>query len=178
MLTRIGQGLNRWRIGLKNVANDYLMVGKDIIKYSKKKPIRFTVLSLATGTSVWLYMTNPNIDSYITEVIGYSNEISQCSSLTRNPTALSYVETIILDHSQQSLMSINCGIFSLIVKRAFYKECFNYREVCPHLKPRGITSFRNRVVDIGIMKKWLLLERNMIDFDINDDSFDNKYNHN
>lgn len=163
-VSRISRSLEK----LKNLLNDYVIVGKDVVVYAKVKPVRFTSLVLASIGCVLLWRRNPDLEDFIAEVVEYSNEISQCSRETKNFQAQEYLERFLLKDSQKSLQYINLGVCSVIVERLNYKDCYNYSEVCPHLQSRWSTLSR-RFVDFGLWNKWWLLQKNMIDFDVNED---------
>ena len=42
-----------------------------------------------------MWIKNPEMNGFIEEVLDYSNEISQCSELTRNKAAQNYLQNLI-----------------------------------------------------------------------------------
>lgn len=50
------------------------------------------------------------------------------------------------------------------------KDCFLYKTVCPYLKPRYLT-FHERIIDVGALDKWWVLETKMKDYDVNESEF-------
>ena len=160
--------LERWSRPLRNAINDYVTVAKDVVKYAKDKPVRFGFTVTGGAGCILMWRRNPDMDDYMSEVIEYSNEISQCSPATRSFEAQKYLERLLLSDSQHSLQYINLGLCSIVMERPVYKYCYNYSEVCPHLQSRWST-FRQRFVDIGFWNKWWFLQQNMIDFDVNEE---------
>ena len=162
--------LERWSGQFKTLARDYAAVFKDVREYAKKKPVRFTALTSLGTFSVLAWRRNPDMNGFVNEVLQYSNEISSCSELTRNPKAQRVIEGHLLGICNKSLGRVNLGVCSVIVQLPNYKDCSNFAENCPHLMPHWWTV-RERILDIGFWGKWWSLEKQMIDYDVNPDSF-------
>ena len=161
--------LERWSRPLRNIFTDYVAVATDLVQSAKKKPIKFIIICTIGTTCAVMWRKIPDMDVYRDEVVQYSNELSQCSELTRNPRSQLYIEKLLLLDCSGSLRYINLGLCSVILERPNYKDCYNFTEVCPHLQPQWWTTHR-RLIDVGFWNKWWLLEQNMTDFDVNEDS--------
>ena len=148
---------------IRSLVNDYYEVLKDTAVTLKRKPFRAVTLSLISAAGAYLWRTNPTHTTYCDEILQYSNEISQCSVYTRNPVAQDYINHVIYLNCNSSLKYINLGFLSLVVERPHAKDCANYLETCKELQPRW---WQYRVLDVGVANKWLLLEREMVDFDV------------
>lgn len=167
---RASKRLESWSRPLRSVLTDYKAVSKDILKYAKTKPLRFTSILTIGTLSAAAWTKNPDMNGFVDEVVHYSNEISQCSEQTLDPNAQMVIERHILDIANHYLFYINLGIFSVVLRRTYYKECSNFTEICPQLMPEWWTV-KERVVDVGVWNKWCLLERAMVDFDVNPEAF-------
>ena len=156
---------------LKVILDDYVAVSKDIASNARQRPIK-TLLYLATGgTLVTTWKKRPDLDGYINDVLEYSNEIGECSEVTRSSRAQSYISRIIQLNSDGYLRYINLGLVAIVMTRSSAPACKNYHETCKHLQP-GLLSAWQRVMDVGFWGRWLQLERNMVDFDVSEEEFE------
>ena len=156
----------RWGQPVKTILNDYVDVTKDALSGMWKHPVKALLYALSGGAIVAAWKKRPDFAGYVNDVLEYSNEISQCSTVIRNPHAQAYIERCIHLKSEGYLLYMNFGIFSIILLRKHSPECKNYHETCKHLQPKFWTVYE-RVVDVGFWGKWHVLEQQMVDFDVN-----------
>ena len=153
---------------IRAILTDYADVFTDLFKSSWKHPFR-TVAYISIGSLIIAAVSKrPDYNGYLNDVLGYSNELSMCSDLVRNPKAKRYIDNIITMHSDGYLTYINLGVVALIKRRAHSAHCSNFHETCPSLQPRVWRSVE-RVVDVGVWGRWLLLDTELKDYDINEE---------
>ena len=161
--------LYRWGRSLKNIVDDYATVTKDTATSLRQRPFRLLSLVAGVGTFTAMWRKNPDMDSYLEELLAYSNEISQCSELTRNLAAKRYIERLLLLKCHGLLSYVNLGILSFVVERRKIEDCSNYAVSCRHLQPRW-WSLPHWIVDVGVWGKWRVMEKEMVNFDVNEES--------
>lgn len=88
----------------------------------------------------------------------------------RNPVSVQHIKWLEQCYNEGLIRRLNLGILSLIWVDNYDKDCSFYKAVCPYLKPRFVT-FHERIVDVGFLGKWWLLERKMKNYDINEAEF-------
>lgn len=99
----------------------------------------------------------------------------QVGEAIRNPMSVQYVQWLGQCYNEGIVRRMNLGIVSLIWLDDYDEMCSLYKAVCPYLKTRYLT-FYQRVVDIGFLDKWWILENKMEDYDVNEAQFsDIKY---
>jgi hypothetical protein len=59
------------------------------------------------------------------------------------------------------------GVFSVMWNDKENEETGVFSTNCQYIKPRWTEIVRDRIVDVGFVGQWWLLEKNMRDFDIN-----------
>ncbi len=165
------QSMERWGQPLKVIFMDYVEVARDVAAGVRQRPIRALLYSLAAGLLGTSWRRNPDLAGFENDVLEYSNELSMCSKSMRSPHAQAYIEKLISLKSDGYLRHVSLGICSVVLQRVSVPDCDNYHEVCPLLQPRLWTA-HERVVDVGLWGKWQLLERNMADFDINEEQLE------
>ena len=158
--------LESWGRPLKLIFGDYKSAIKDTLAHAKEHPVKSTVYLLVIGSALAAWRQRPDYASYISAVVGYSNEISQCNE--RRPSAHNHVTEVIRLQSDRYLQYVNLGVLALIVRRNYSADVKLYNETCAHLQPHWWTVF-DRIVDVGFWSKWHVLEKKMVDFDVNDE---------
>lgn len=88
----------------------------------------------------------------------------------RNPVSVQHIKWLEQCYNEGLIRRLNLGILSLIWLDNYDRDCYIYKAVCPYLKPRYVT-FYERIVDVGFLERWWLLERKMKDYDINEAEF-------
>ena len=157
---------------MRDIMADYIDVSKDILMGFKKKPVRSTCWMASGGVILACYRRCPNLTSYRNEVIEYSNELGLCANAARNNESKLYIDRISTILSDGCIKFVNLGVCSLVIEQPRSLRCHNYHNTCKHLQPR-IWTFYYRIVDIGVWNEWLLLNKKMVDFDINQSEFSN-----
>lgn len=160
--------LESWGRPLKLIFEDYKSVTKDTLLHLKEHPFKSTVYFLGIGSALAAWSQRPDYESYTNAVIKYSNEICQCSELTRKPSAHRHITETIHLQSDSYLQYVNLGVVGIVIKRNYPAEVKIYNETCGHIQPHWWTVF-SRIVDIGFWRKWYVLEKKMADFDVNDE---------
>ena len=115
-----------------------------------------------------MWYTNPDEQSYWSQVTLDSNELILVSDAVRNPRSMEYMKFLWTDCNRKQLKYVNCGLFSLVIKSPQPTVCKSYEYECSHLKPGPITFFR-RIVDVGVVNRWFYIAKEMEDYDINDE---------
>lgn len=105
-------------------------------------------------------------------MIKYNLKLMLLGESIRNPVAVKHIEQLQQYYNEGIIRRISLGISSLIWIDNYDENCSSYKAVCPYLKPRYIT-FYNRIIDIGFLDKWWVLENKMKDYDINEAEFNN-----
>ncbi len=152
---------------VRAILTDYIEVFKDLGKASWNHPFKASIY-LSIGSLVTAAVTTrPDYRQYLNDVLGYANELSMCSEHVRNPRAQNYIDDVIRCHSDKRLTYVNLGIAALIIRQPRSAYCCNFQETCSSLQPR-LWTLGQRVVDVGVAGRWLLLDTELKDYDIND----------
>lgn len=153
---------------LKEILTDYVEVFKDIFIGARKRPFKAATYLISATAFTVTWKKRPDYNSYINDVLDYANELSMCSEIVRRRSAKQYVDTITKQHADGYLQYINLGLCAVILRRNYSPVCSNYHETCQHLQPR-LWSVGERVVDVGFWGQWRNLEKEMVDFDVNEE---------
>ncbi|XP_031844902.1 mitochondrial import inner membrane translocase subunit Tim29 [Nomia melanderi] len=167
-----GTFLERWGRYWKNVYLDYKGVAEDIVKECKERPIKVSTYTALTAFCVYLNKYNPDECSFREYLLQNSMKLMQVAEPLRNPISENHVKWLEQCYNEGVIRRLNLGIISIIWIDNYDKVCSLYKAVCPYLRPRYIT-FHERIVDIGCLDKWWILENKMKNYDVNEAEFSN-----
>lgn len=170
-----GAFLQRWGKYWKNLYIDYKESALGAAKDCKEHPIRTSIYFSLLGSCVYLHRHNPDECSFKEHLLQNTMKIMQVGEAIRNPISEQYVQWLGQCYNEGIVRRMNLGVVSLIWLDDYDKMCSSYKASCPYLKTRYLT-FYQRVVDIGFLDKWWILENKMEDYDVNEAQFsDVKY---
>lgn len=151
----------------KNVLIDYRQAMRDIYTDSlANKPKAATYFSLI-GLLTYLYKTNPHPNSFRNDLLNYQNLMALISEPIRNSNCYSHLHDLNTLDNQRRLHRINLIFLTVLVREEFSANLSVFEANCKYLQPTYLDYLTNRIVDIGIANKWILLEQKLKDFDIN-----------
>ncbi|TFJ98345.1 28S ribosomal protein S18b, mitochondrial [Platysternon megacephalum] len=88
----------------------------------------------------------------------------------RNGGSEGHVQRLTKLRNQGRLRYQSLVFFSLVYQAPFDAEAALYQAHCKHLKPRW-TDFPTRILDVGFLGRWWVLNSKMKDSDINEEEF-------
>ena len=87
--------------------------------------------------------------------------------MEQNQISKSHIDRILCLYSDKRLRYVNLGLVAIVMEIPTHPECKNYHNTCVHLQPRWWT-FYERIIDVGVYGRWLVIQQKMVDYDIND----------
>jgi hypothetical protein len=109
--------------------------------------------------------------SYRANVIEAHTDMAYTSSSIQNKQVISYLKGLEQMHNNGMIRYFSFGLFSLVWRDNYDPHLGLFEAQCDYLKPSYLEILQQRVVDVGFLNRWWLLERNMKDFDVNDDEW-------
>ena len=164
---RESQRIESWGHPLKAIARDYVEVIKDLFLEAKRRPLKTLLYTVSVGGAYVTCRKRPDLEQYLNDVVEYSNDLGMCG-VAKSNRAQRYIDQAIRYHSNGYLLYLNFGLCSVILRRHGNLECCSYEQRCAYLRPRVWELGGGRVVDVGVWGRWLVLQREMVDFDVNE----------
>jgi hypothetical protein len=156
----------------KNVAIDYKEATKDLIESSQKRPLKaFIIASIASG-SFYLNKTRPNNVHFRDSYLRMHHELTLLPTSQRNQTSQEQRDKVTKCENSGTLRFQNLGIATLVWEDNYGSNVGLYSSQCDYLKPTYLDILKDRVVDFGINGHWLIQDKVMEHFDINDAEWD------
>ena len=167
-MSRLTQPIKKYFV---NLFCEYRDVFKDIHKNALEKPYKASAYGLATLFVCNMFRTNEDLRSYKDELVRASTKIFSLSEQTRNKSSHAYIEKIGQMNVEDTLRQIDLGLATIIYRSDYGSNLGLFRATCKQLQPSVYEIFKDRMVDVGILGQWLLLETKMKDYDINDEEW-------
>lgn len=149
-----------------NLYTDYTEVAKDVIKEARDRPLRAVGILWSLG---FIYITasiNPDEKHYIEKMRQYNNDLILVSEKLQNPESAGHLKSIENSINSGVLRRLNLGVCSIMWLDDYDRDCKLYKCTCKYLRPH-FSTFYNRIIDVGFCNKWFVLDKKMIDYDIN-----------
>ena len=162
---------------VKLVIRDYGEVGRDSIKYMNENPFKSIGYGLTLGSITLFYKNKPTKIDYDDRRRSYLNDMIMCGT-TYNKKSEYYLNELNKLENADLLEYRSYFVFSLILARSFNPDDSTYESHCPQLTDPSkynifnqfdiFLRFISRIVDIGFCRKWYILEKRMLNFDVDD----------
>ncbi len=148
------------------ILNDYKEAGRDAWSDMKARPIKSAVYITTLGTVVYFCKHNPTEASYKVQLQNNANDLLLLSDLIRNPVSDSYVQKMRNAYNAGLVRRLNLGVCSLMWLDNYDPGVDVYPAQCKPLKV-GWLDMKDRIVDVGVLDRWIYMERALVDFDVN-----------
>ena len=152
---------------------DYKQAFIDVFKHIKEKPVKSGVQATLLGLASYSNIHNPDLDSYKETLFSASNEHSLISDLIRNKQSIKKVKWLMKLYSEDRLIRYNLVVCSVILQKKHSTYNDSVEKHCSTIDSRWVyfEDWKERFVDIGYLGRWYLMDKIMIDYDINEDEF-------
>jgi len=149
-----------------NIYNDYRTVAVEAAEDAKQHPFKtsayFTLLAIAG----YFMRTNPTRHQFDSQLTECANDIATVGDPIRNPSSEQHIQHLVCCANAGLLRRTTFGVFSLMWIDNYDPAVDVYEARCKLLKV-GWFEWPERVIDIGVLGRWIWLENAMIDYDVN-----------
>ena len=164
---RVPARVQQWGQPLRNIVLDYYEVSLDIVKTIKTHRVRSILGFFCFGAVVHSFRQVPSECSYYGELLEWSNELSLVNEKEQNQVSKSHIDRTLRLYASNRLRYVHLGLVAIVMETPTYPDCKNYHCTCVHLQPRWWT-FYERIIDIGMYRRWMVIQRKMEDYDVNE----------
>ena len=156
-----------------DIVRDYKQTFIDTFKYAKRKPFLASVQLTTLGFTIFASKLNPNMESYHEQLLDASNKHSLVSDLIRNKVSSERLKCLMKYRSEDRLKISNFLIMSIVTLQMYPDGFDSYDRHCNTLHSRWLhlRDWKSRIVDYGFLNRWYMLEKMMMNYDVNDDEF-------
>lgn len=167
-----GTFIEKWANYWKNLCMDYKEVVTETAQSAWQKPIKATFICSGLGFIAFCAHKNPDEWTFRDKFLFYSNEMTLIGESVCNPQAVSHLKFLEMSYNMGVIRTLSLGIINFIWISDYDKSSGLYQAHCDYLEPKFL-NFHERIVDIGFLGEWWILQRTMKDFDVNPLEFEN-----
>ena len=159
---------------LKQVIIDYKQVFIDTRQECRDRPLKASVYGSAIALVVYCMATNPDERDFRQQLIESQNNLSSVPKPLQNRNSSDFVLSMTELKNQKLLNYQSLGLFSVLYLSDWPKRCDLFVNHCQYISPKISSYFFDRIIDIGFVNKFRLLDINMTDYDVNDNEWQTK----
>ncbi|BFY99859.1 hypothetical protein BsWGS_02899 [Bradybaena similaris] len=153
------------------ILNDYKAVAKDIVQDVANGSIKASVYLTGLVAAGILMKSNPSARDLEDVLLESAHDLSLVGAAIRNKEADNYVDSLRSAQRDGLLHHTNVGLFSLVWLSDNRDELDLYEAQCKYVHLPWYQWYK-RVVDVGVLGKFVTLSRKMQDYDINKEAWE------
>lgn len=116
------------------------------------------------------FQTKPDRSSFETALLEHSSQLGLLSPWIRNPTSDAHVQSLVKLRNEGRLRHVSLGLFSLVFRYDFDPDVTLYEAQCSNLSVPW-KELPERMLDVGFVGRWWILDSKMKDYDVNNEEF-------
>lgn len=149
---------------------DYAEACGDAAAAARARPGRAALYVGLLGGAAACCALAPSEAAFEEALLDASSSLLLLAPATRNRHSEEFLQRLLWLRGRGRLRHVNLGFCSLVYEAPFDAQASLYQARCRYLQPRWV-DFPGRVLDVGFVGRWWILENRMHDCDINDDEF-------
>ncbi|XP_034568034.1 mitochondrial import inner membrane translocase subunit Tim29 [Notolabrus celidotus] len=154
----------------RGLVTDYKEACREIFVGAWERPIKASVYGTLLGGALACFYTKPDQSSFEAALLDRSNELGLLSPWIRNATSDGHVQSLVKLRNEGRLRHISFGLLSLVYRADYDLAASLYEAQCSNLSVPW-RELHQRVLDVGFVGFWWVLDSKMKDYDVNDDEF-------
>lgn len=132
----------------------------------KDYPVRSSVYGSIALFAYTCYKTNPNYNLFTDRMRYSQNLVSLVYPESQNPNAIKHLSYLEKCRNEDTIRITSLALFSIIWVHDFSSKLSTADAQCKYLQPE-LSTFKERIIDVGFMGKWWNIEKQMKDYDVN-----------
>lgn len=138
---------------------------------AKQHPFKTSAYVALLSVALYFMKTNPTKQQFESEVTECANDIALVGEPIRSRSSDEHIQKLVCCANAGLLRRTTFGVFSVMWIDNHDPAVDVYEARCKLLKV-GWFDWPERIVDIGILRRWRWLEQVMIDYDVNQSEWD------
>lgn len=135
-----------------------------------ERPVKASVYMTLVGGAWACFYTKPDQSSFEATLLERSGQLGLLSPWIRNGTSDGHVQNLVKLRNEGRLHHISLGFLSLVYRTEYDPDATLYEAQCSNVSPRW-REFPQRILDVGFVGRWWILDSKMKDYDVNDEEF-------
>lgn len=154
----------------RSLASDYKEACREMVVGAWERPIKASVYGALLGGAWACSYTNPDRSSFEADLLERSGQLGLLSPWIRSASSDGHVQRLVKLRNDGCLRHLSLGVFSLLYHSDFDPDVMQYEAQCSNLSVPW-RELPQRVLDVGFVGRWWILDSKMKDYDVNEDEF-------
>lgn len=135
-----------------------------------ERPVKASVYVTLLGGAWACFHTQPDQSSFEAALLERSNQLGLLSPWIRNATSDGHVQSLVKFRNDGRLRHASLGILSLVYHADYDPDATLYEAQCSNLSVPW-RELPQRILDVGFVGRWWILDSKMKDYDVNEEEF-------
>lgn len=154
----------------RSLASDYKEACREMVLGAWERPVKASVYVALLGGAWACFHTKPDKSSFEAALLERSSHLGLLSPWIRNSTSDSHVQSLVKFRNEGRLRHISLGLLTLVYHSDYDPEVTLYEALCSNLSVPW-RELPQKVLDVGFLGHWWILDSKMKDYDVNEAEF-------
>ncbi|XP_029914731.1 mitochondrial import inner membrane translocase subunit Tim29 [Myripristis murdjan] len=157
-------------VWFRSLLSDYKEACREVVVGAKERPVKASIYVALLGGTWACFQSKPDDSSFDKALLERSNQLGLLSAWIRSGASDSHVQNLIKLRNEGRLRHISLGLLSVVYREDYDPDTSLYEAQCSNLSFPW-RELPQRVLDVGFVGHWWILDHKMKDYDINEDEF-------
>lgn len=135
-----------------------------------ERPVKASVYGALLGGAWACFYTKPDRSSFEAALLERSGQLGLLSPWIRSGSSDGHVQSLMKLRNEGRLRYLSLGVLTLLYHSDFDPDVTLYEAQCSNLSVPW-RELPQRVLDVGFVGRWWILDSKMRDYDVNEDEF-------
>lgn len=154
----------------RSLISDYKEACREIAVGTWERPVKASVYMSLLGGAWACFHMKPDQSSFEATLLEYSSQLGLLSPWIRNATSDGHVQSLVKLRNEGRLRHISLGLLSLVCRADYDPDTTLYEAQCSNLSVPW-RELPQRILDVGFIGHWWILDSKMKDYDVNVEEF-------
>lgn len=154
----------------RSLASDYKEAFREMVVGAWERPVKASVYGALLGGAWTCFYTKPDRSSFEAALLERSGQLGLLSPWIRSASSDGHVQSLMKLRNEGRLRFLSLGVFILAYHSDFDPDVTLYEAQCSDLSVPW-RELPQRVLDVGFVGRWWILDSKMKDYDVNEEEF-------
>ncbi|XP_070837550.1 mitochondrial import inner membrane translocase subunit Tim29 [Chaetodon trifascialis] len=154
----------------RSLFSDYKEACREMVVGAWERPVKASVYMTLLGGTWACFHTKPDQSSFEAVLLECSSQLGLLSPWIRNATSDGHVQSLVKLRNEGRLRHVGLGLLSLVYCADYDPDATLYEAQCSNLSVPW-RELPQRVLDVGFVGRWWILDSKMKDYDVNEEEF-------
>ncbi|XP_023281949.1 mitochondrial import inner membrane translocase subunit Tim29 [Seriola lalandi dorsalis] len=154
----------------RGLVSDYKEACREMVVGAWERPVKASVYMTFLGGAWACFYTKPDQSSFEGALLERSNQLALLSPWIRSANSDGHVQSLVKLRNEGRLRHASLGLLSLVYHSSYDPDATLYEAQCSNLSEPW-WEFPRRVLDVGFVGRWWILDSKMQDYDVNTEEF-------